>query len=86
MSPNVDTSLLIEALCLVLYVSLPFLAGILAGALMGGIIRVSTQIDDPVISFTARLFAFATTVYFIAGYYSENILGFAQKVWAGSAY
>ena len=79
-----DYTVLVDALQLVVAVSWPVLAAVLAGAVIAGVLRVATQIDDPVISFIGRLCAAAVLGYFAAAHYAGEVAGFATRVWGGA--
>ena len=72
------------AMKLVFSLSLPLFGAVLSGAVLAGILRVSTQIDDSVIGFAGRFAGVTVLLYFSSLYYSKQVLDFAMRVW-GSA-
>ena len=81
-----DYSLVISAFQLVFYLSLPVFAAALGGALVAGVLQVTTQIEDQSISFFAKFAAVAVLFFVATAYFSSEILTFTQRVWAGVDY
>ena len=79
-----DYSLVINALQLVVYLSSIIILAALGGALVAGILRVTTQIEDPSIGFAGRLTGVVLMCYLAAGYFSSEISEFAARVWGGA--
>ena len=79
-----DFSIVISALQLVFYLSIPIVAMALAGALVAGILQVTTQIEDQVIGFAAKFSAVALLFFLASAYFSHEVLGFTQRIWGGA--
>ena len=79
-----ESALLADALRLVSHLSLPVFLAVLAGALLSGIFRVATQIDDASIGFAGRFAAIALLFYFLSVSLSKEVLDFAVRIWAGA--
>ena len=79
-----DYSILINAFQLVFYLSLPVLAAALGGALVAGVLQVVTQVEDQVIGFIGRLSAIIILFVLATAYFSNEVLGFTQRVWGGT--
>ena len=79
-----DTALLIQALRLAIAAALPVLGAALFGALMFGMVRVATQIEDGVLTFVGKFIAVGLLFYFASGLVTTELLNFAERVWAGS--
>jgi flagellar biosynthesis protein FliQ len=56
--------------------------GLLAGAFLGGIISVMTQINDPALSFFSRMAGCALGIYFTAPFLFSSFQEFALAIWA----
>ena len=81
-----SSSLVVNAFQLVVGLSLPLLLAILAGALLSGVFRVVTQIDDPAISFVGRLAGLAVFLFLAAGSATGDILSFGASLWGTVSY
>ncbi len=79
-----DYSIISNALMLVLTVSIPVLGAALAGAIIAGVLRVATQIDDPVIGFAGRLAGIAVLGFFAASRLYGEVATFAAGIWGNS--
>ena len=79
-------NLIYDALQLVIYSLWPIFAAVLCGAVLAGILRVTTQIDDPVISLLGRIGGVLVFGYFAAVHYVDQIAEFAKQVWGGVQY
>ncbi len=79
-----DTVLLLQALRLAVAASLPVLGAALLGAIVLGMIRVATQIEDGVLTFVGKFIAVALLFYLAAGLVTSQTLNFAERVWTGS--
>ncbi|MFN8391704.1 MAG: flagellar biosynthetic protein FliQ [Bdellovibrionota bacterium] len=80
-----ETTLLIaNALRLVAQLSLPLFLAILAGAVVSGVIRVATQIDDASIGFAGRFTAAVALLYFGSLSLSKPVFDFALRIWGGA--
>ena len=80
-----DFSPLANALMLVVTLSMPFIGAALVGALVGGVLKVTTQIEDQVIGFAGKLAAVALLGYFTAHHYYSEIASFTSGVWGNSS-
>ena len=79
-----DYSIVITAFQLVFYLSLPVLAAALGGALVAGVLQVATQIEDQLIGFVGKFAAVVLLLFFATAYFSNEVLGFTQRVWGGA--
>lgn len=81
-----ESVLLSNALQLVVQVLLPIFGAVLVGALLSGVLRVATQIEDPAVSLAGRLAA--VCVFFsVAGRpLAEKLFKFALSIWSGADY
>ena len=80
-----DTSLIGTGLGLVCHISLIVLGAALAGAVCAGVLRVATQIDDAVVGLCGKLAAVAVLFYTSGGYLQNQLISFAESVWASQA-
>lgn len=76
-----DFSLLLGALSVLMHLSIPIAVVVVVAAALGGILRVSTQIDDSAISFVAKAFAIYVLLYLSYPTYSAKIVDFTKNVW-----
>jgi type III secretion protein S len=75
--------LVMQALELAFWLSLPaLLASALAGAL-SGVLQGATQVQDPALGAVPRLLAVAAALVLSAGWMSERLLAFTTQVFAG---
>jgi flagellar biosynthesis protein FliQ len=81
-----DYSLVVNALQLSVYLGGFVVVAALAGAVIAGVLRVATQIDDPSIGFAARLAAVIGAIYLGADFGLARISEFASQVWGSSLY
>lgn len=79
-----DTSLFVSGLQLAIHLSIPILLAILGGAIIAGIFRVATQIDDQLIGLLGRLSGLAVFLYLSAPSIFNQLTQFASRVWGGS--
>lgn len=79
-----EGTILISALRLVLWASLPVLGAILSGALVMGVLRVATQIDEALLGFLGRFGGLAMFFYLASGQLTGRVLEFAARLWGGS--
>jgi len=77
-------SALENALFLLVGVSLPFLIVVVLGAVLSGMFRVATQIDDLSIGFLGRSLAAFAFLYFASSYYGPRVVSYATRIWGGS--
>ena len=78
-----NATLVINALSLAAYLSLQVAAAALVGAVIAGILKAATQIEDQVIGFAAKLASVTVLGYFVADKFFAQILAFAVRVWGG---
>lgn len=79
-----DTVLLVQALRLAIASSLPVLGAALLGALLLGLVRAATQIEDGVLTFVGKFVAVGLLFYLASGIVTTELLNFAERVWTGS--
>ena len=78
-----ESALLANALRLVVSTSVPLLAAIGTGALIAGILRVATQIDDAAISFIGRFTALGILVLWGSSLVVPQVAQFTLRLWSG---
>lgn len=71
---------------LVLSVAIPMLIVVAVAAILAGIFKVATQIDDLSIGFFGRTVGAFFFLYFASSYYAPRIVEFATRIWGGSDY
>ena len=76
-----DQTIIFGALRFIVYLSAPFVAAAVVGAVIAGILRVTTQIEDASISFAGKLAAVSVFLYLAAGRYSNEIIEYTQSLW-----
>lgn len=76
--------LLINALKLSLHIGSWILGAIVIGAIIAGVVRVVTQIEDPVIGLFGRFVGLITLFYLYADSLSKEIFHFALRIWSGT--
>lgn len=79
-----DISLVIGAIRLVVWLSAPFVIAALVGALLAGVLRVVTQIEDAAISFAGKISAVAVLFYLYGAVYSNKLFEYTQNLWGRS--
>lgn len=79
-----DFSIVIAAVQLTAYLSFLALLAASSGALIAGVVRVVTQIEDRVISLLGRFTGIALFLYFMSSTYSSEIAEFASRIWGGA--
>jgi len=78
-----ESVLLANALKLVAHLCVPILAAVGVGALLGGIIRVLTQIDDAAISFIMRFASLSALLLWGSTGIGREVYQFAMRLWSG---
>jgi flagellar biosynthesis protein FliQ len=78
-----ESLLISNTLRLAAHLCLPLFIAVLIGALVSGIVRVATQIDDPAIGFAGRFAAVAAFLYFSSLSMSKEVVDFALRIWGG---
>lgn len=76
--------LLVNALKLSLHVGSWILGAVVIGAIISGMLRVVTQIDDPVIGLFGRFIGLVVLFYLYADSLSKEVFQFALRVWSGT--
>ncbi len=79
-----DSSIVSGAFHLVAYASMPLLGAIGVGALLAGVLRVATQIDDAAIGFIGRFAGLSVFLLFLSNGLFQQVYQFALRVWGGS--
>lgn len=78
-----STALFINAIGLVVQLSIPFvIAGFVAG-LLSGIFKAVSQIEDYAIGFASRFVGVGVVIYFGGTYFLTQVTTFAKRVWGG---
>lgn len=78
-----ETVLFANALRLAVHASIPLLAAIGAGALLSGVLRVATQIDDAAISFIGKFAALSMLLLWGSSMVVSQVAQFGLRVWSG---
>ncbi len=76
--------LLVNALKLSLHIGSWILGAMAIGAIISGVIRVVTQIEDPVIGLCGRFLGLIALFYIYADSFSKEIFQFALRIWSGA--
>ena len=79
-----DSSLFSGALHLVAHGSTLLLIAIGIGALLTGILRVATQIDDSSIGFIGRFAGLSAFMFLMSNSLFQQVYQFALRIWSGS--
>ncbi len=79
-----DSAMVIGAFRLLGHLSLPVLAAVCVGALVAGIVRVTTQIDDPSLGALGRLSGLAALLLIGSKWWLEDVVRFAARIWGGA--
>lgn len=77
-----ESVLFANALKLVAHLSIPILGAIGVGALLGGILKVVTQIDDAAIGFVMRFAALSALLMWGSSAWTQQVYQFAQRLWS----
>lgn len=78
-----DSAMIIGAFRLLANLAWPLLGAIAAGAVVAGVFRVSTQIDDPAIGLLGRVSGFAVLLFAAVQWWLGDVVRFAARVWGG---
>jgi type III secretory pathway component EscS len=78
-----DVSIVASALGLVMSLVLPVILAAAVGALLAGLFRVVTQIEDPIFGYLGRLLGVAVVLYVFQSYFSDKLMEFATRLWGG---
>jgi flagellar biosynthesis protein FliQ len=81
-----DFSIVNFGIRLVFASALPFLVAAMVAAVIVGILKTATQIDDRIFSFAGRLFGVMLVAYFFFNLGSAEIVEFARRVWGGTQF
>ncbi len=73
--------LLVEALYLILLVSLPVLAVSLLVGLLVSLFQAMTQVQEQTLTFVPKLVAVALTLVLAGGWMGGEVVRFTQSVW-----
>jgi len=79
-----DLSILGNSLSLAAQITTLFVGAALLGAVVTGMLRAATAIDDEVISFTGKLVAVGCLIFFSSGYVWSLLIDFANRLWGGA--
>ena len=72
-----------DAIGLSATVLLPIIGFLLLGALVAGLLRAATQIDDPVLSLAGKFLALAILLSLGTDYLFTDVVSFAERIWGG---
>lgn len=78
-----DYSVVVNALYLVVGLSVPILAAVLAGALLAGVLQTVTQIEDPAFGFFSRLAGAVLALMITGSYVANQLTSFTVRIWGG---
>ena len=78
-----DVSIIASALGLVMSLVLPVVLAAAVGALIAGLFRVITQIEDPIFGYIGRLLGVGAVLYLFQSYFSDKLMEFATRLWGG---
>ena len=78
-----ESALLANALRLVVNASIPLLVAIGIGAIVAGVLRVATQIDDAAISFIGKFAALSLLLLWGTSLFVPKVAQFALGMWSG---
>ena len=81
-----ELSLVINALGLLAYLTGLVLVAALVGAVLAGVLRMITQIDDNLLSFLGKLVFVGIFIYLASGYFSNELSDFAEASWGRAEY
>ena len=81
-----DLTLIANAFRLAFVLCIPIIGAVLAGALVAGIFRAVTQIDDSAISVAGKLAGLAVFLYLGSVYLSSEIVKFTEALWGRAEY
>ena len=81
-----ELSLIISGFQLAAYLSFLGLCAAGIGAVVSGIFKVTTQIEDTVIGTMGRFVGILLLFYFFSGLYSSQVAEYAARVWGGTDY
>ena len=79
-----STTIFINALGLVVQLSIPFVIVAFMAGLISGIFKVVSQIEDHAIGFASRFIGISLVIYFGGNYFLTQVTSFAQRVWGGN--
>jgi flagellar biosynthesis protein FliQ len=76
-------TVVVQALQLALWLSLPALgAAVIAGAISGAL-QAATQVQDAALGFVPRLLAVALALFLSAAFMGERLTAFTSALWRG---
>lgn len=81
-----DQLLIVAGLKMAAYFSGLIAAAAVGGAVVSGVVKVVTQIDDPALGFAGRLAGVVLLLYLGFSYAGGEILSFSQRTWGGIDY
>ena len=84
MQPSFDAVHVITALQFVVYASIPLLGAVLVGALVAGVLRVATQIEDTSISYVGRFAGVAILLYLTSDGLIKELISITARIWGGA--
>jgi flagellar biosynthetic protein FliQ len=74
-------SIVREGMLLVLWLAAPLLVAALIAGVIGGLISVFTQIQDPAVGLVPRVAGVAIAIALFAGSIAHQLEAFAAKLW-----
>jgi type III secretory pathway component EscS len=78
-------ALVMQALQLALWLSLPALVASAAAGALSGVVQGATQVQDAALGFVPRLLAVAAALLLSAGWMSDRIVAFTAQVFGALA-
>lgn len=82
-----DYTLVAYSFAIILKTSVVIVGVCVCASIIAGIVRVSTQIDDAVISYAFKLIAVFALLYFVGGMFVEQLVSYTNGIWgAASSY
>ena len=77
-----SVTLVVGALRFIVSMSVPFILAALCGALIAGILRVVTQIEENVVSFTGKFAAVCFLLFLFGSTYSRKLFEYTESLWS----
>ena len=79
-----ESVLVANALQLFTHLCIPVLGAIVAGAVLSGVLRVATQIEDASIQLAGKLCAVAVLFTLTGNKLSQQVMQLAMRLWGGA--
>jgi len=81
-----DYSIVVNALALTVYLGAFVVVAAVGGAVMAGVLRVATQIDDPSLGLAGRVAAVVFVLYLSAEHGFARVSEFAFQIWGNASF